>query len=156
LLTRGRNSKPIMGRTSSEFFALIEKYEIERVFGVVLNHRHFNMSPNERLVEYAGTSVPWEKMPDRTQPNRWFVSGDNRYLPYKFHYSPDDDSDGDSTPDNQKYSEFINCFNDILGEKDALGLFGICRYAGDNSPNRVEITAGRANTNFHPDDIRSL
>lgn len=137
-----------------EFRALFEKYGTERVFGVVLNHRHFNMSSNERLVEYAGTSVPWESMLDKTQPTSWFISEDNNCLPYEFHYSQDDDpNEEDCTPDNPKYSAFINSFNELLREKNALGLFGICRYPGDDFPGRVEITEGRANINFHPDDI---
>ncbi|KAJ4297791.1 hypothetical protein N0V90_005686 [Kalmusia sp. IMI 367209] len=92
-----------------QFHALFEKYETKRVFGVVLNHRHFDMSPDERLVEYAGT---------------WFVSEDNKCRPYEFHYSPDDDvNEEDSSPDNPKYSAFIDSFNALLREKNALGLF---------------------------------
>lgn len=140
-----------------EFRTLFEKYGTERVFGVVLNHRHFAMSPNERLVEYAGTSVPWESLLDKTQPSSWFVSEDNECLPYEFHYTPDDDlNDEDSAPSNPKYSAFISSFNQLLREKDALGLFGICRYPGDDFPGRVEITAGRANINFLPDDVCSF
>ncbi|KAF2684436.1 hypothetical protein K458DRAFT_388906 [Lentithecium fluviatile CBS 122367] len=137
----------------NEFRSLFSQHETDRVFGVVLNHRHFNMSPNERLVEYAGTSVPWGQMLDKTRPSSWFISENDDCLPYEFSYSPDENADDeDSLPDNPKYSAFIKSFNQILREKDALGLFGLCRYPGDDFEGRVEITEGRANINFHPKD----
>ena len=78
-------------------------------------------------------------------------------LPYEFHYSPDDDvNEEDGTPDNPKYSAFIKSFNQLLREKDALGLFGLCRYPGDDFEGRVEITEGRANINLRPNDVCSL
>ena len=61
----------------NEFRELFTKHETDRVFGLVLNHRHFDMGPNERLVEYRGTSVPWNTMLDKTRPSNWLLSADD-------------------------------------------------------------------------------
>jgi len=136
-----------------QFRVLFQQHNTDRVFGLILNHRHFEMRPNERLVEYHGTSVPWNSLHEKTRPSSWLLSEDGDCLPYEFHYSPDDDADEESeSPSNAKYGEFIKSFNEILRQNDSFGLFGLCQYPGDDFKGRVEITEGRANINLHPDD----
>lgn len=135
-----------------EFRLLFQQYKTDRTFGLVLNHRHFDISPNERLVEYQGTLVPWQNMVANTKPSSWFVSEDDECLPYEFYYSPRDDKD--DSPNQPEYSDFVKSFNQLLRQKDAFGLFGLCRYPGDDFEGRVEITEGRANINLHPNDVR--
>lgn len=98
-----------------ELGALFQKHETDRAFGLVLNHRHFTMSPDERLVEYAGTSVPWDRMLNKIQPSNWLFSTDNECLPYEFEYSINakpDDKDG--TPADPKYHQVVQSFTDLL------------------------------------------
>jgi hypothetical protein len=137
--------------------AVFQKHGTERVFGLVLNHRHFDMSQSERLVEYHGTSVPWTEMLDKIRPSTWYISGRNVCSPYEFDYCADGImSEVDSAPSDPRYHPFIESLNKILHETDLVGAFGLCRYPGDDYPGRVEVTEGRANINFHPDDVRSL
>lgn len=134
------------------FRLLFQQYKTDRIFGLILNHRHFDMSPSERLVEYQGTLVPWENMTSSTRPSSWLISEDDDCLPYEFYYSVDENEDMTS-PANPQYREFVNSFNQILRQNNALGLFGLCRYPGDDFEGRVEITEGRANINLHPNDV---
>src|ERR1700722_10973256 len=52
-----RGSIPLVEKTS--FRELFLDYNMDRTFGLILLHRHFDLNENERLVEYNGTSVPW-------------------------------------------------------------------------------------------------
>ncbi|KAF5712166.1 phosphotransferase enzyme family domain-containing protein [Fusarium mundagurra] len=132
-----------------EFGTLFKQHKAEHAFGLILNHRHFDMNPDERLVEYRGTSVPWTRLLDKAKPSSWLFAEDGNCLPYEFHYSPDAAGDESESPNDPKYNEFIRSFNSLLHQKDAVGLFGPCVYPGDDFEGRVEI---RANTNLHPDD----
>ncbi|KAK4213514.1 hypothetical protein QBC37DRAFT_171200 [Rhypophila decipiens] len=95
-------------------------------------------------------------MLEKTQPSTWFVSEKEEVFPYEFHYSADgddtDEKEGAETPADSKYSGFVKAFTDLLRKKDALGLFGLGRYPGDDFEGRVEITEGRANINLRPQD----
>ncbi|KAF1363111.1 hypothetical protein EJ07DRAFT_173806 [Lizonia empirigonia] len=133
--------------------AIFEKHQTERVFGLVLNHRHFSMEKDERLIEYRGISAPWTKMLDKSRPSTWYVSAQNECSPYEFEYCTDGmANEVDFEPGNPKYRPFIESINEILRESDLVEAFGLCRYPGDDYPGRVEATQGRVNINFHPDD----
>lgn len=137
-----------------EFQKLFLKHKVEFALSLMLNHRHFDLHLDERLIEYRGTSVPWLTNHDKAQPSVWFVSEDNSCHPYEFHYSPDAATDGAATmPGDPEYKEFIKAFAQLLLEKNVEGLFGLCRYPGDDLEGRVEITEGRANINLHPDEV---
>ncbi|KAH0593436.1 hypothetical protein MHUMG1_08893 [Metarhizium humberi] len=136
-----------------DFRMLFQQHKTDRTFGLVLNHRHFDMGPTERLVEYQGTLVPWENMIAGTKPSSWLISENDDCLPYEFYYSPKENEEDDS-PNKPEYGEFVKSFNQILRQNDALGLFGLCRYPGDDFQGRVEITEGRANINLNPNDVQ--
>lgn len=45
---------------NSEFRSLFLEHKMDRTYGLMLLHRHFDLSNGERLVEYQGASVPWQ------------------------------------------------------------------------------------------------
>jgi hypothetical protein len=53
-------------------------------------------------------------------------------------------------PDQQA---FLEEFTQVLLEKRIDGLFGLCRYPGDDFKGRVEITQGRSNINLKFKDV---
>jgi len=142
---------------SSKFRELFLHHKVDRIFGLALLHRHFELSPNEQLVEYRGTSVPWEYAPGAIspyiRPTNWALVQNGSFLPYEFHYSIDEGDVEFDEPGNPTYLPFLQDFERVLHEEDAVGLFGLCKYPGDNFPGRVEITQGRANINLLPQHV---
>ena len=51
-----KNGEELVDNAFRELFL---QHNMERIFGLVLLHRHFDLRPEEQLVEYRGTSVPW-------------------------------------------------------------------------------------------------
>jgi len=142
------------------FRNLFLQHRMESTFGLVLLHRHFDLSPKEQLVEYRGTSVPWEVTPlsrsSRVQPSNWALAKDGSFHPYEFHYSTDNSTDSDdNSPENPDLHQFMQSFQDVLHERDLVNVFGLARYPGDDFEGTVEITEGRANINLHPNDAPS-
>ncbi|KAH8878716.1 hypothetical protein GQ53DRAFT_81783, partial [Thozetella sp. PMI_491] len=75
---------------------LFVRHEVDRTFGLALLHRHFELQPGERLVDYGGTSVPWHlgKISKDIRPCNWAL-GDDVIRPYEFRYSPGPDAGPD-------------------------------------------------------------
>ncbi|KAI9769972.1 MAG: hypothetical protein M1840_003683 [Geoglossum simile] len=75
---------------STSFRELFLRYNMDRTFGLILLHRHFELDQNERLVSYGDTSVPWRlsKISKNITPSNWLLSGDGAFRPYEFRYTP--------------------------------------------------------------------
>jgi hypothetical protein len=141
---------------SSTFQDLFIRHKMDRVFGLSLLHRHFPLSGDERLVEYHGTSVPW-KVDDFTRyikPASWLLTTDGAVSPYEFYYSLAEDGPKLDVKDPDQQA-FLEEFAQVLSEKRIHGLFGLCRYPGDDFKGRVEITQGRSNINLKFEDVFS-
>lgn len=135
---------------------LFQQHGVERMLGMSLLHRHFDMDSSEMLVEYRGTSVPWERghnMAQKVRPSNWTVTADAACQPFEFEYSLDDDDCEMELLADPKVATFVNEFADLLYKEGLVGLFGLCRYPGDDFKGRVEVTEGRANINLRPDDV---
>ncbi|KAI0008476.1 hypothetical protein F4779DRAFT_448368 [Xylariaceae sp. FL0662B] len=136
------------------FRELFLRHNLDRVFGLSLLHRHFDMEPHERLVEYRGTSVPWaQSLAKSAKPTNWVLEEDDGFRPFEFHYSLEDAADTPDSPQDPKYATFIKDFKELLEQKNAADLFGLCSYPGDDFEGRVEITEARANINLLPKDV---
>lgn len=127
---------------------LFRKYGMEYTFGATLAHRHFDLAKNERLVEYKDTAVPWQSDATNVVPNCWlFEEGSIR--PYEFKYEK-----GNDIPwANDDIQQFLFALQSELGKTGAQNLFGLCSYPGNKFRGRVEMTKGRANINFDPEDV---
>ncbi|KAK0609273.1 hypothetical protein B0T17DRAFT_621711 [Bombardia bombarda] len=138
---------------SSTFRDLFTRYEMDRVFGLILLHRHFPLHEDERLVEYNGTSVPWrlDKLAAHIRPTSWLLTADGAIRPYEFHHSLVEDGPKLDLDDSLQRA-FLEKFKQVLSEKGIDGLFGLCRYPGDDFKGRVEITQGRSNINLKFED----
>jgi len=135
--------------------ALFLSHKMDRTFGLILLHRHFDLDENERLVEYGGTSVPWRlsKSSGNIRPSNWLLTADGAIRPYEFYYASVRDEATEPDLANTAQQAFFNAFKDLLRKYNTEGLWGLCRYPGDDFPGRVEVTEGRANINLRPEDV---
>jgi hypothetical protein len=128
---------------------------MDRTFGLILLHRHFDLDANERLVDYGGTSVPWRlsKTSGNIRASCWLLSVDGAIRPYEFCYASSRDEVTEPDLANMDQQAFFSAFKKLLGKYNAEDLWGLCRYPGDDFPGRVEVTEGRANINLKPEDV---
>ncbi|KAJ5394741.1 hypothetical protein N7509_006528 [Penicillium cosmopolitanum] len=124
---------------------------MDRTFGLAMLHRHFDLEPDEMLVDYEGTSVPWKsghvsgmKPP---QSAIWAVSSDGEFRPTEFYFS-----EGKDLNIGEDELGFMKRFQELLHEHNVTQSFGLCRYPGDDFNGLCEITHGRANINLKPND----
>lgn len=139
---------------STTFRDLFVRHKMDRTFGLALLHRHFELDVDERLVEYRGTSVPWavNQLAAHIKPSSWLISAMGTVHPYEFYHSLSDEG---PTLDlgNPHQQAFLAEFAEVLSQHNAQGLFGLCRYPGDDFKGRIEITQGRSNINLIPEDV---
>jgi hypothetical protein len=140
---------------STSFRELFLRYNMDRTFGLILLHRHFELDQNERLVSYGDTSVPWRlsKISKNITPSNWLLSGDGAIQPYEFCYTPAmDEATGPNLANSDQHA-FFGALIRLLRKHKAESLWGLCKYPGDDFPGRVEVTEGRANINLRPEDV---
>ncbi|KAK7420721.1 hypothetical protein QQZ08_010256 [Neonectria magnoliae] len=106
-------------------------HSMENKFGLSMLHRHFDLSPGEMLVDYDGTSVPWPEGSirgmKRPQPAVWAYSPAGHFRPTEFRYSEKDD-----LVMGESELRFMDMFKDLINQYNAVDLFGLCRYPGDD------------------------
>ncbi|KAF5609615.1 phosphotransferase enzyme family domain protein [Fusarium subglutinans] len=163
------NKLPSIGEAAAAFTAingntlldtafrdLFVHHGMDRTFGLILLHRHFELGANERLVEYKGTSVPWlnNELATNIRPHNWYLSS-GKVFPYEFYHSLSEDGPtlDLNNPDQQA---FLDQFAKLLSRENAENLFGLCRYPGDDFEGRIEITQGRSNINLSHKDVCKL
>lgn len=138
------------------FRDLFLRHKMDRTFGLMLLHRHFDLDKGGRLVEYGGTSVPrrLSKLSDSIHGSCWLLS-DNSVRPYEYSYTSIREEATEPNLDNSTHQTFFHEFKDLLRKYNVEDVFGLCRYPGDDFAGRVEVTEGRANINLKPADIMS-
>ncbi|CAL5866788.1 uncharacterized protein PFLUO_LOCUS998, partial [Penicillium psychrofluorescens] len=72
---------------------LIVQHKLESALGIGLLHRHFDLSGEEKLVEFNNISTPWKHQQGYNHtggqilPCAWMIDG-NSLVPYEFYFSP--------------------------------------------------------------------
>ncbi|KAI6355348.1 hypothetical protein MCOR25_008234 [Pyricularia grisea] len=139
-----------------EFKDLFRRHGMEHTFGLTMLHRHFDMAPNERLVEYGATSTPWELESDKNtiKPHCW-VLGQDGVSPYEFRYDPQNNATELEIDFNSpKIQAFAHEFIQLVDKIGGTGLFGICAHPGARQfTNRLEFTEGRANITIPMEEV---
>ncbi|KAK2758697.1 hypothetical protein FQN54_003387 [Arachnomyces sp. PD_36] len=124
---------------------------VQDKLGVRLLHRHFDMNPNERLVEVRKTSfpiqvgasaepvIPWHA--GNIVPQTYRFVG-NSLVPCEFAWEEGQYPTGDLGLGEQ----FTGQLNQLLEEHDMKDLLGVCRRTPeDTSHLSMEVTHGRVN-----------
>jgi hypothetical protein len=130
---------------------------MEKTFGLIIAHRHFGLEVNEHLVAYGNTSSPWKALPkdDSTiKATAWRLAPTGEVQPYEFEFTISEEEILD--PNNEEQAAFVKQLVKLLNEKNVDGLFGLCKYPGDDFDGRLEITQGRVNINFATGDVSPL
>lgn len=136
---------------------LFVKHGIEEKFGLGLLHRHFEMAPSERLVEYNSTSTPWDAADAQNIGgmllSQSWLFGDNQLVPYEFCYSHGNAARAQRLSQDATLASMGRFLEELHAMLLAFGLdktLGLRRHPGLQFEGLVEVTAGRANINFHP------
>ncbi|OAQ98534.1 hypothetical protein LLEC1_02773 [Akanthomyces lecanii] len=151
--------KVLDGQSHVEWFKnFFVEHGMERKFGLAMMHRHFDMDPSEKLVEYLGTSTPWAGSVAgmrEPQPCMWAFDSQGLLRPTEYRYSTMTDGTFEGNE-----LEFAAKLKAELASRGLFHLFGLARYPGDNFAGSCEFTQGRANINLHPkdypDDLRAF
>ncbi|KAH7019807.1 hypothetical protein EDB80DRAFT_820410 [Ilyonectria destructans] len=123
------------------------RHKVNKIYGVALLHKHFQIQPTERLVDIRNVSSPWETGGD-TDPvlkkyngvivprSLRFLNGD--LLPYEFDFS----AEKSSTESNAEFLQQLSAFFHQNGLDQVLGL----RLLESRDPDvSVEVTEGTSN-----------
>lgn len=138
------------------------KHQVYDDLAVSLIHRHFDMSANEKLVEFGPVSSPWSyrqaddaMMGGSVTPRSWLFKN-GKMLPYEFGYNEAGQPPKyKSLPDKP---DFYAEFNDLL-EREGLGdLLGLTLLTErkEHGLIKVEKTFGRSNVVFTMTDDDAL
>ncbi len=132
------------------------------VFGIGLLHRHFDLNPDEILVEHGSTSTPWPVPPDplnfmggRIVPRSWyFPTASSEPRPYEFGFERHDEVVRPASADPESHAAFVADLREILNKHSLTSLLGLVALSPDYLPTeaqtmiKCEKTFGRANVVF--------
>lgn len=138
-----RNTKKHLAGPIRDVFL---KHGMENEYGVSLLHRHFDMEPKERLVEYHDVSTPWVLDSNESVvpvlggyvvPQNFKVDN-GKLSPFEFAMQYDQPA-GTPVP-----TEFVQDLAQVLDAGDLSGVLGL-RKRSPESDLTLEVTQGRAN-----------
>ncbi|KAJ0136249.1 Uncharacterized protein HZ326_20759 [Fusarium oxysporum f. sp. albedinis] len=124
------------------------KHGVDKVFGVGLLHRHYDVAPNEKIIELGPVSSPWVVGDDEVVtggsvlPHTWRVF-DGELKPTEFKFVPQRDL---SDVDRPVFpAAFVKELIGVLQETGLDEVLGVSLYeAGDPDNETMEVTYGRS------------
>jgi hypothetical protein len=124
------------------------KHGVDKVFGVGLLHRHYDVAPNEKIIELGPVSSPWVVGDDEVVtggsvlPHTWRVF-DGELKPTEFKFVPQRDL---SNVDRPVFpAAFVKELIGVLQETGLDEVLGVSLYeAGDPDNETMEVTYGRS------------
>ncbi|EXL40155.1 hypothetical protein FOCG_17257 [Fusarium oxysporum f. sp. radicis-lycopersici 26381] len=124
------------------------KHGVDKVFGVGLLHRHYDVAPNEKIIELGPVSSPWVVGDDEVVtggsvlPHTWRVF-DGELKPTEFKFVPQRDL---SNVDRPVFPvAFVKELIGVLQETGLDEVLGVSLYeAGDPDNETMEVTYGRS------------
>ncbi|KAM0226809.1 hypothetical protein ACHAP5_012309 [Fusarium lateritium] len=124
------------------------KHGVDKVFGVGLLHRHYDVAPNEKIVELGPVSSPWVVGDDEVitggavLPHTWRVF-DGELKPTEFKFVPQRDVSNTDQP--VFPAAFVKELIGVLQETGLDEVLGVSLYeAGDPDNETMEVTYGRS------------
>jgi hypothetical protein len=128
----------------SSLKGLLQDYAVNDHLGVALVHRHFDLKPDEVMVDYRGVATPWNKaLLDNYQaygsilPLSWVLI-DGKPCPYEFYFTTDPDDHEHELPPG-----FLSKYNATLksqGLDGFLGIRALKKAAGEEKLGTMEFT----------------
>ena len=142
--------------------AFVEHY-VENVFRLVLLHKHYDLTPHEKMVKGRSVATPWNITHRATEPTNLHASAwrfsDEGIRPYEFtHGGPE------IALDNPSMQPFLLELKARLDKWDLTNTFGICSVPewSIGSLVTMEFTRGLviftepADTITHDDDVTDI
>ncbi|CAG8902822.1 unnamed protein product [Penicillium egyptiacum] len=135
--------------------SLILQHGVEKIFGVALVHRHFDLEEGTILVEKDMVTAPWRsdnsfaKHGGKIIPTSWFCREGNVF-PYEFGFVPYSKTD---PPRLEEYASFVEAFFDTVNLYELGDSVGIRRLSGNESTGMLECTEGKVNIMFSSNEI---
>jgi len=162
VIDAGNDLKALGGREMiyEVFGPLFTKHGVDEKFGLGLLHRHFDMTPNERLVELNNIATPWDETDAESIggvliTQSWMFI-DNKIVPYEFLYLHGKDAETKQRLEGAGLMFLSGFLAEVYAKLAALGLdktLGLRLHPGPEFNGLVEVTVGRANINFHPSQM---
>lgn len=139
------------------FEPLIREYKLEKIVGVGLLHRHFDLYDNEMLVEFNDISTPWLATECNTSstsssaggsvvPNGFYVSRGN-LVPYEFAFIPMS-REREIDLDAPILLEFAGKFVRRIQDHGLENVVALRVLQNPDVDGLLEMTKGRANINL--------
>lgn len=133
-------------------------FQVESRYGVALLHRHFNIGPTNRLVEYNNTATAWDAPDDTTDgyeqyeghvvPRSYLFDEDGSPRPYEFAFVYDN-----NTSPISEDTGFVSEFHSLLSQHGLEKVFGLRTLEGHDPGLSIEVTEGSANIMLPPTSI---
>ncbi|OAL48662.1 hypothetical protein IQ07DRAFT_83109 [Pyrenochaeta sp. DS3sAY3a] len=151
VLQAGRNAGPsgAIEALESAIGNIFVKHGMDKDFGIILLHNHFDLSPTEILVQFGNSAVPWQTSRNsnltNVVPAAWrFV--EEGLAPYEFTHSNPNGSNPAPVLTIEKHSPFLVELLGVLKERKLMDVLGLVVLEDKdiNSPPLVEIESGRS------------
>lgn len=126
---------------------LLLKHSLNNKLGVALVHRHFDLKPDEVMVDYQGVATPWNTaLLDQYStfgsvlPLSWVVV-DGKPRPYEFYYATKASADGSEAIELPR--DFVAEYDSLLkrsGLEGFLGIRALKGQSGEGNEGTMEFT----------------
>ena len=130
------------------FREVFMRHKMQRKLGVVVNHRHMEMSAGERLVHYEKVATPWQidavppAIANKLQGATW-AAVDGALVPYELRLGSE--TDGTRTDFPEGFASDLAAVLGSYGLADRLGVSALDDDDVIDSPSKLfECTMGRA------------
>jgi len=145
------------GMIFQELGPLFIKHNIAEKYGIGILHRHFDMAPNERLVEVNHVSTPWregdcERTGASIVPTSWLFRG-NQLIPYEFSFVGLGAKNKAGRTQPSEYPQFLQELATTLKKFKLHRYLALVVHPGPEYQGSVEFTAARANITVHPTEV---
>jgi hypothetical protein len=132
---------------------LFMEFGVQDTFGVGLLHRHYDLSPDEKIVRLGPVSSPWVVGDDEEitggsiVPHTWRVH-DGQLKPTEFEFVPKHEFANYKRPNFPV--PFVEKVIQILQETGLDDILGITLLEGNENDNNMKLTYGRSSINIPP------
>ena len=134
--------------------SIVKKHELEATFGAILIHRHFDLQPDQRLVEFNNITMPWKSSHKRSDneflPTSWMLdTTTNKWMPYEFKFNPLGREQGIDLNED-KYADFLHEYTMAVKTAGLEKAVGLRQFPGAGFVGGLEVTEGNANVFLLP------
>lgn len=124
-------------------------------------HRHFDIAPDEKLVEFNNITTPWtinvglNEFNGRTDSlvyeTAWMLNPEGKWMAYEYAFSPVRGRDSYIVDiQDSKHRDFLNEYTAALEAGGWAKLLGLRAWPGKGFEGTFEFTQGKANINLVP------